>query len=65
MNLDDREYKYVSPAISSMLGYTPEEFLNGGISFIFSKMHPKDRERIQQIVEKYDDIEDNEFLPFV
>ncbi|MGN8224435.1 sensor histidine kinase [Gracilimonas sp. BCB1] len=65
MNLDDREYKYVSPAITSMLGYTPDEFLNGGISFIFSKMHPKDRERLQQIVEKYDDIEDNEFLPFV
>ncbi|MBO6585473.1 MAG: PAS domain S-box protein [Gracilimonas sp.] len=65
MNLEDREYKYVSPALTSMLGYKPEEFLDGGISFIFSKMHPKDRERIQQVVEKYDHIEDNEFLPFV
>lgn len=65
MNLDDRQYKYVSPAITSMLGYKPEEFLDGGISFIFSKMHPKDRERLQQVVEKYDHIEDNEFLPFV
>lgn len=65
MNLEDREYKYVSPAITAMLGYTPEEFLNGGISYIFSKMHPEDRERLQQVVEKYDHIEDSEFLPLV
>ncbi len=65
MTLDDKEYKYVSPAINSMLGYTQEEFIEGGISFIFSKMHPEDRERIQQVVEKYDSIEDREFLPFV
>ncbi|MEQ8524883.1 histidine kinase dimerization/phosphoacceptor domain -containing protein [Gracilimonas sp.] len=65
MNLDTKEYEYVSPALKSMLGYEPEEFLNGGVSFILSKMHPKDLERMQKVVEKYDSIEDSEFLPIV
>ena len=65
MNLDTKEYEYVSPALKSMLGYDPEDFLNGGVSFILSKMHPKDRERMQKLVEKYDSIDNSEFLPMV
>ena len=44
MDLDSRKYVFVSPALQSMLGYSEEEFSEGGVEFIMSKMHPEDKE---------------------
>jgi PAS domain S-box-containing protein len=35
-------YVYVNQAIHSILGYQPEEFLKGGIEFVFQLVHPDD-----------------------
>jgi PAS domain S-box-containing protein len=35
-------YVYVNEAIERVLGYTPEEFLRGGIAFAVSLVHPDD-----------------------
>ena len=63
MNIKTKKYEYVSPALESMLGYDVEEFLEGGVDFILSNMHPEDKERIQKVVDEYQSINDREFLP--
>lgn len=65
MDLKSRKYVFVSPALNSMLGYDAKEFSEGGVSFILSKMHPEDKERMSKVVEHYDDLEDGDFLPVV
>lgn len=35
-------YDYVNPAVKKILGYTPEEFIVGGIEFVVSLVHPDD-----------------------
>lgn len=63
MNIKNKQYEYVSPALKSMLGYDVDEFLNGGVDFILSNMHPEDKERIQKVVDEYQSVNDREFLP--
>lgn len=63
LDLNTRKYVFVSPAIESMLGYKQDNFTNGGVSFILSIMHPNDRERMSEIIQKYDHLEDGDFLP--
>lgn len=63
LDLNTRKYVFVSPAIESMLGYDKEQFADGGVNFILSIMHPEDRERMSKVVEKYDNLEDGDFLP--
>ena len=46
LNLRSWSYEYVSPAVESMLGYTPERILSGGPDFVFEQIHPEDRESI-------------------
>lgn len=62
MNVNTQKYEYVSPALETMLGYDTNEFSEGGIKFIMSKMHPEDKERIQKVVDRYESVEDREFL---
>jgi PAS domain S-box-containing protein len=47
-NINSGEYLYVNNAINKLLGYSPEEFIKGGISFISSLVHPEDIMRIMQ-----------------
>lgn len=63
LDLNTREYVFVSPAVKSMLGYDRERFAEGGVNFILSIMHPEDRERMSKVVEKYNNLEDGDFLP--
>lgn len=63
LDLNKREYVFVSPAIEHMLGYNKERFAEGGINFILSIMHPEDRERMSKTVEQYDSLEDGDSLP--
>ncbi|MCO4761216.1 MAG: response regulator [Myxococcales bacterium] len=43
-------YDYMSPAIEVLTGYSPEAFLEGGLAFVLSLLHPDDVERIQSHV---------------
>lgn len=63
LDLTTREYVFVSPAVESMLGYEIERFAEGGVNFILSIMHPEDRDHMSRVVEKYDNLEDGDFLP--
>ncbi|MFD2531691.1 histidine kinase dimerization/phosphoacceptor domain -containing protein [Gracilimonas halophila] len=63
LDLTTREYVFVSPAVESMLGYDKERFAEGEVNFILSIMHPEDRDHMSRVVEKYDDLEDGDFLP--
>jgi len=63
LDLSTRKYVFVSPAVESMLGYDEELFADGGVKFILSIMHPEDRDRMSKVVEKYDNLEDGDFLP--
>ena len=42
-------YDYISPAILSIIGYTPEEMKNLQKGELFHMIHPDDRERVRQI----------------
>ncbi len=48
LNLESGGYDYMSPAVESVLGYTPEEIQTGGVDFIIERMHPEDRERMEK-----------------
>ncbi len=52
MDFDSQNYKYLSPAVESMLGYTPEELVEKGPSFILDRIHPEDLTRIEREVDE-------------
>lgn len=41
-DIQSGEYLYVNKAVESLLGYSPKEFLNGGLDFAVSLVHPAD-----------------------
>ena len=43
LNLSAHTYDYLSPAVELVLGFSVEECMAGGLSFILSRMHPDDR----------------------
>ena len=48
MDAEGTRYEYVSPAAEDLLGYTAEEIINKGPSFITQKIHPEDIEELMQ-----------------
>lgn len=65
MDLKTRKYVFVSPAIKGMLGYDPKDFLEGGVEFILDKMHPEDKDRMDKVVERYNQLDSGDFMPVV
>ncbi|MBD3616603.1 MAG: PAS domain-containing protein [Gracilimonas sp.] len=65
MDLKSRKYVFVSPALESMLGYDTQNLMEGGVEFILSIMHPDDKKRMNKVVEKYNHLDDGDFLPVV
>lgn len=47
LNLSTLAYDYISPAVESVLGFTVEECIAGGISFMTSRIHPEDYRLIE------------------
>lgn len=45
-NIQTGKYIYANEAVHKILGYTPEEIIRGGLSFLSSKVHPDDLPRI-------------------
>ncbi len=41
-NIRSGQYLYVNKTVKKLLGYTVEEFMNGGVSFVASLVHPAD-----------------------
>lgn len=41
-NIQTGQYLYVNKAITKILGYQPEDFINGGVAFVTSLIHPDD-----------------------
>jgi PAS domain S-box-containing protein len=65
MNLETKEYEYFSPALENMLGYEEKDFLEGGVEFTLSKVHPDDKEEMDDVVDSYDEVNSSNFLPTV
>lgn len=63
LNLKTRSYEFVSPAIKNMLGYEKHDITNGGIPFVKSITHPDDLSRMSKEIEKYDYMNEKDFIP--
>jgi PAS domain S-box-containing protein len=48
LNLYTGKYEYVSPASRKMLGYSPEEFIGGGLGVARATIHPDDIQRLDE-----------------
>ncbi len=47
-NINTGEYLYVNKSITKILGYNPAEFIDGGIAFVTTLVHPEDVARIME-----------------
>lgn len=45
-DISTAEYLYVNKAITPVMGYSPEEFVSGGLGFAVSLVHPEDVEEL-------------------
>ncbi|HET8865097.1 MAG TPA: histidine kinase dimerization/phosphoacceptor domain -containing protein [Gracilimonas sp.] len=63
LDLKTRKYVFMSPAIEQMIGYSRKHVVEGGVEFIISIMHPNDKERMNKVLENYDDLQEGDFLP--
>lgn len=50
MDAKTGRYEYMSPSVKSLLGYSPEEIMNGGVDFMLNLTHPDDLARMKQEV---------------
>jgi DNA-binding CsgD family transcriptional regulator len=44
LDCNSMSYSYMEPSVEFLTGYAADEFLQGGTEFLFSRMHPDDRE---------------------
>jgi PAS domain S-box-containing protein len=66
------EYQYVNKAVEAMLGYSAEDWIQGGDAFLSSIVHPEDAGRImaqnlaaiQTANESYPDYDDSKIIDF-
>jgi PAS domain S-box-containing protein len=59
-NIKTGKYNFVSEGITKLLGYTPEDILEHGVSFFMERLHPDDA---AQLVEKNNNAVDFANLP--
>ncbi len=48
-NVKTGQYLYTNKSVTNILGYEPEDFINGGVSFVSSLIHPDD---VAEIINK-------------
>ncbi len=48
INVDTQTFAYMNQAVERLLGYTPQEFIQGGMSFFMDLVHPDDRRLISR-----------------
>jgi PAS domain S-box-containing protein len=54
LNLPTLTYDYISPAVEQVLGFSMDECIEGGLRFMFSRIHPEDyalrRDRLEHLL---------------
>jgi PAS domain-containing protein len=50
-NLKTDRYDCVSPSVHALTGYSPEEFMSGGLQTTINRIHPDDVERSKRAIE--------------
>ncbi len=54
LSLPTLTYDYISPAVEQVLGFSIEEWIEGGLRFMISRIHPEDyqskRERLEKLL---------------
>jgi len=48
INVDTQTYAYMNQAVERLLGYSPQEFIQGGTSFFLELIHPDDRRLVSR-----------------
>jgi hypothetical protein len=49
LNFTTMQYAYVSKSVINVIGYSPQDFLNGGMDFAFHVVHPADKPVLRQL----------------
>lgn len=52
LNLKSGTYDYLSPSVKEMYGYSPKEFIEGGLATSISRFHPEDVVKIKNHLDK-------------
>jgi two-component system, cell cycle sensor histidine kinase and response regulator CckA len=47
-----QKYLYMNPAVTKVLGYKPEEFVEGGLEFFYNHLHPEDLPHVKRDMER-------------
>jgi len=45
-NINTAQYLFVNKAVTAIMGYEPDDFINGGLGFAVSLVHPDDVEEL-------------------
>lgn len=48
----DQSYRYMNPAVLKVLGFRAEDFVQGGLSFFYSLVHPEDLPQVTRDLER-------------
>ncbi len=65
LNLQTGTYDYLSPSVEAIYGYSPEEFIKGGLKEAISRFHPDDLEKIENHLNKLLSNKVEDFSPTV
>ena len=49
LNFTTMQYAYVSKSVRNVIGYSPQDFLDGGMDFAFNVVHPADKPVLRQL----------------
>ena len=52
VNATHQSYLYMNSAVEKVLGYKPDEFIEGGLDFFFNLVHPEDLPQVRRDLEQ-------------
>jgi two-component system, cell cycle sensor histidine kinase and response regulator CckA len=52
VNAQHQSYLYMNSAVEKVLGYQPEEFIEGGLDFFYNIVHPEDLPQVRRDLER-------------
>ena len=52
LNFTNMQYAFVSKSVETVLGHTPKDYLEGGLDFAFSVVHPADKPTLKELHSK-------------
>ena len=57
VNAKHQSYLYMNSAVEKVLGYRPEEFIEGGLDFFYGLVHPEDLPQVRRDLDRMMDAE--------